>query len=136
MTTKITTTPPVPKVLVVDDFQLNRSILARQLEALGYASDQAENGEQAMLMWFSGNYALIITDCEMPVSDGFELARSIRAIEARIARRKRTPILASTAYSRGDTQEKCRAAGIDEVLPKPIALKELGRKVSEWVELA
>ena len=124
--------PAKLRVLVVDDFSLNRRILSKQLEVLGYRVDEAQDGIQALAMWYEGDYSVVITDCEMPICDGFDLARSIRAIEARITRRGRTPILGHTAYVVNATPAKCRVAGMDDVLPKPIDLKTLGHKLA-WL---
>lgn len=68
-------------VLVVDDHPIDRLVLMRQVAMLGYANESAEDGRQALELWKSGRFALVITDCNMPVMDAYRLARAIRAAE-------------------------------------------------------
>jgi signal transduction histidine kinase len=69
-------------VLVADDHPVNRLLVARQVAILGYAHVDAEDGHKALELWQSGGIGLVLTDCNMPVIDGYELARRIRAREA------------------------------------------------------
>ena len=83
-------------VLVVDDHPTNRAVMLRQVATLGYAAESAEDGVQALQMWQRGRYAIILTDCNMPEMDGYELARRIRTLEAKRGGH-RIPIIACTA---------------------------------------
>ena len=76
-------------VLLVDDHPVNRMLLLRQVRTLGYAAETADDGVQALEMWKSGRFGLVITDCHMPHMDGYELARSIRAAGIRSGARAR-----------------------------------------------
>jgi signal transduction histidine kinase/CheY-like chemotaxis protein len=119
-------------VLVVDDHPINRLVLIRQVTALGYASESAEDGVQALALWKTNRFGLVITDCNMPEMDGYELARAIRALELANAQ-KRTVIVACTANAlRGDA-ENCFAAGMDDYLAKPVELVQLRRKLDLWL---
>jgi DNA-binding NarL/FixJ family response regulator len=69
-------------VLVAEDHPVNRSVLQRQLAALGYAVELAEDGAVAFERWKSGRYAIVLTDCHMPNMDGYDLVRAIRAVAA------------------------------------------------------
>jgi CheY-like chemotaxis protein len=69
-------------ILFAEDNPTNRKLTLRQLEKLGYTAECAEDGAQAYAMWQAGHYSLLLTDCHMPVTDGYELARLIRAYEA------------------------------------------------------
>lgn len=80
-------------VLLVDDHPINRMLLMRQVRALGYAGQTADDGVQALEMWKSGRFGLVITDCHMPHMDGYDLTRSIRQLESD-AGRERMPIIA------------------------------------------
>ncbi|MGE5094364.1 MAG: ATP-binding protein [Betaproteobacteria bacterium] len=119
-------------ILVVDDHPLNRLVLLRQVNALGYAAESAENGLEAMERWSTGRFAAVITDCNMPGMSGYQLARDIRACEARNGH-ARTPIIACTANALGGESEKCFAAGMDDYIAKPVQIATLAQKLSRWV---
>jgi signal transduction histidine kinase/CheY-like chemotaxis protein len=121
-------------VLLVDDHPTNRLLLMRQVHALGYAAESAENGVEALEKWKSGRFAMVITDCNMPEMDGPELARSIRRLESANGG-KRTPIVACTANALGGEAELCFAAGMDDYLPKPVELTELLKKLDGWLPI-
>jgi len=119
-------------VLVADDHPINRLLIARQMQTLGLPVELAENGDQALSKWKDGDYAVILTDVHMPVMDGLELARAIRAIEAREGR-KHTPIIAWTAAAIGEELARARAAGMDDVLVKPTELAQLRQVLVRWL---
>ena len=121
-------------VLLVDDHPINRMVLLKQVNALGYAAEVAENGLDALDRWSCGGYGAVITDCNMPEMNGYELARHIRACEAR-AKHARTPIIACTANALGGEAENCLAAGMDDYLAKPVDLTLLARKLEQWLPL-
>ena len=121
-------------VLVVDDHPTNRALLSRQIKTLGYAADSAENGLEALEQWKSGRFGIVITDCNMPEMDGYELARRIRKLEAANGGR-RTPILACTANALGGEAEICFAAGMDDYMAKPVELKVLLKKLDQWLPI-
>ncbi|MGZ5067145.1 MAG: ATP-binding protein [Usitatibacter sp.] len=122
-------------VLLADDHPTNRLILLRQLQLLGYAAEAAPDGFYALDMWRSGRFGLLLTDCEMPEMDGYELTRHIRAAEL-LAGGARIPILACTAYAVQGQAEKCLAAGMDDYLAKPVDLRRLGEKLAHWLPLS
>ena len=121
-------------VLVVDDHPINRLVLLRQVNTLGYAAEAAQDGVEATERWSSGRFGLVITDCQMPEMDGYELARHIREVEARSSN-VRVPIIACTATPLGDEEEKCLAAGMDDYVAKPIQLSVLAAKLQRWLPL-
>jgi two-component system, NarL family, sensor histidine kinase EvgS len=121
-------------VLVVDDHPTNRNLLLRQVNLLGYAVEAAEDGAEALELWKSGRYGIVITDCNMPVMDGYALARHIRALEGANGRR-RTPIIACTANALAGETEACYAAGMDDYLMKPAELAQLMRKLDQWLPI-
>jgi signal transduction histidine kinase/HPt (histidine-containing phosphotransfer) domain-containing protein/ActR/RegA family two-component response regulator len=118
-------------VLVVDDHPINRMLIMRQVTVLGYAAEEAREGREALEAWMSGRFALVITDCNMPVMDGYELARSIRANEK--AGGKRTLIIACTANALKGEAENCFAAGMDDYIAKPVELAKLLAKLELWL---
>jgi len=123
--------PPQEPVLIVDDHPINREVIIRQLEQLGCRVEEASNGQEALNAFARGRYALVLTDCEMPVMDGLTLARAIRRMEDK-AGRDRIPIIALTANALGDQAARCLEAGMDDCLIKPIDTKRLGRSLLRW----
>ncbi len=118
-------------ILVAEDHPVNRHVLERQLELLGYAADVVEDGEKALAAWRSGRYALLLTDCQMPVLDGFALAREIRREEA--GGPHRIPIIAITAGVLTEDVQNCLNAGMDVCLSKPIHLASLQRELHRFL---
>ena len=123
--------PGAPHVLVADDHPINRLVLLRLVNALGYPAEEAVDGRDAFDKWVGGRFGLVVTDCHMPEMDGYELAREIRLREAQDGR-ERTPIIACTASAIGSEIENCLAAGMDDYLAKPIALAQLSRILDRW----
>ena len=121
-------------ILLVDDHPINRMLLVRQVQALGYAAESAEDGMQALEKWRSGRFGLVITDCQMPVMDGYEFSREVRRVEA-VEDRVRVPILACTANVLGGESAKCLEAGMDDCLVKPVELSQLLQKLQKWCPL-
>jgi CheY-like chemotaxis protein len=121
-------------VLLVDDHSINRTLLYRQIEVLGYAAESAENGVQALDKWKSGRFTVVITDCNMPEMDGYDLARTIRKLESANGG-KRTTIIACTANALGGEAETCLAAGMDDYISKPVELAALKKKLDQWLPI-
>jgi signal transduction histidine kinase/CheY-like chemotaxis protein/HPt (histidine-containing phosphotransfer) domain-containing protein len=121
--------------LLADDHPTNRSLIVRQINMLGYAAESAENGIAALEKWKSGRFGILITDCNMPEMNGYELTRRIRELEAASGKR-RIPIIACTANALGGEAEICFAAGMDDYLAKPVELTELAKKLDHWLPIA
>jgi signal transduction histidine kinase/ActR/RegA family two-component response regulator len=122
-------------VLLADDHSINRTLLLRQLNLLGYAAKTAENGRQALEQWHAGGFAAVITDCSMPEMDGYDLARHIRGIERSRGDKKRTPVIACTANALTGDAEACLEAGMDDFIPKPVGLDYLAKVMDRWLPL-
>ena len=121
-----------PLILVAEDNPTNRTVVQRQLSILGFAVEAAEDGAQALAMWRSGRYDLVLTDCHMPNMDGYQLARSIR--DAEQPGGVRTPIVALTANALAGEAERCLEAGMDDYLTKPVTLDAIGRTLGRWLD--
>jgi CheY-like chemotaxis protein len=119
-------------LLLVDDHPTNRLVLSKQVGRLGYAAEVAGNGLEALALWRSGRFAMVITDCDMPHMDGYELARQIRAAESAQAL-ERSVVLAYTGSTAPGEVEKCRAAGMDDHIAKPVDMKRLEEKLRQWL---
>ena len=120
------------RVLVVDDHPINREVLVRQLRALGVASDSAIDGLAGLQAWQRGTYDIVFADIHMPQMDGFEMTAEIRRIET-ANRRPHTPIVAVTANALAGEDERCRAAGMDGYLSKPVSLARLRATLQRWL---
>lgn len=114
------------RVLVVDDYPPGRRALQQQLESWGHQVMLAENGEQAMACWQQqrGSVDLMITDCTMPVLDGFMLTEMIRQQE-REDDLTALPIFGLTALSGFEVVTHCLEVGMNECLTKPLAPQAL-----------
>jgi len=108
------------RFLIVDDIEINREIVVALLEDTGLIIDCAENGKQALEMVSAEQekYDMVFMDLQMPVMDGFEATRLIRALPPR--RRGRLPIVAMTANVFKDDIESCLKSGMDDHIGKPL----------------
>ncbi|KAB0495808.1 transporter substrate-binding domain-containing protein [Pseudomonas vancouverensis] len=117
------------RILVVDDHPANRLLMARQLTYLGHQIAEAVDGAQGYEVWARGQFDVIITDCNMPVMSGYELAQKVRETEAE-RQMPTCTILGFTANAQPDAVERCLAAGMNDCLFKPIGLASLSNTLS------
>ncbi|QIB08911.1 transporter substrate-binding domain-containing protein [Pseudomonas fluorescens] len=122
---------PVPalSILVVDDYPANRLLLSQQLGYLGHRVQEAQNGVEGLQAWRGEHFDVVITDCNMPLMSGYELARAIRDEERE---RNLSPvlILGFTANAQPEERDRCVEAGMDDCLFKPIGLKALNARLA------
>jgi CheY-like chemotaxis protein/HPt (histidine-containing phosphotransfer) domain-containing protein len=118
------------RILLAEDNAVNQKVACRTLEKLGYRVDVAPDGQAAVKAWESGRYSLILMDCQMPIVDGYEATRQIRAKEEN---GKRIPIVALTAHAMKGADEDCAAAGMDDYLSKPIDRAQLEATLDRWL---
>lgn len=126
--------PPV-RLLVVEDNQINREVLGKQLEVLGLTAIMAKNGQDGLEKWNEGTFDVVLTDCHMPLMDGFEMTSAIRTIQYNDPSRK-SFIVAITANALKGEAERCLAAGMDDYLSKPVEIKSLERVIRKYATLA
>jgi CheY-like chemotaxis protein/HPt (histidine-containing phosphotransfer) domain-containing protein len=120
------------KALVVDDNPINCEVMLRQLKVLGIPADSAADGFAGFSTWRSGSYDIVFADVHMPLMDGFTMTGEIRGIETAESRR-RTPIVAVTADALAGEEERCKAAGMDDYLAKPVGLDSLRHVLKRWL---
>ena len=116
-------------ILVVEDTAINRVIVDTMLKQAGHTVTLTNDGAQALEAIHRERFDLVLMDMQMPVMDGLEATRRIRAGEENV---RDIPIVALTAAVLPDEIEKCMAAGMSDFLPKPIVLEALLRTIAKW----
>ena len=117
----------MPKILLVEDNEMNRDMLSRRLIRRGYEVVVAVDGEEGVARAESELPALILMDMSLPVLDGWEAARKLRATPATRA----IPIIALTAHAMAGDRERALGAGCDDFDTKPIELDRLLAKIEK-----
>ena len=116
---------PMPKILLVEDNEMNRDMLSRRLQKRGYVLVLAVDGRQALEMARSETPDLILMDLGLPEIDGWEVARRLRADDAT----GRIPIIALTSHAMAGDREKALEAGCNDYDTKPVDLPRLHQKI-------
>ena len=115
----------MPKILLVEDNEMNRDMLSRRLQRKGYCVVTAEDGEKGLLLARSETPDLILMDISLPVMSGWEVTRLLKANEAT----RHIPIIALTAHAWVTDREKAIEAGCDDYDTKPVEFGRLGEKI-------
>lgn len=115
-------------VLLVEDHEVNQKLAVTLLTRWGHHVEVAGNGQIALDILAKQSFDIILMDMMMPVMDGLEATRRIRALE----KERRTPIIAMTANAMESDRERCLAAGMDEYLSKPIKAQELQQMLQHF----
>jgi len=122
-----------PRLLAVDDNEINRGVIEHLVQSLGYDVDLVEGGREAVeRVTGGGKYAVVLMDCQMPEVDGYMATREIRAWQSR-TQAAHVPIVAVTAHALEGEEAKVLAAGMDDFLPKPVRLESLRQMVRKWL---
>jgi two-component system, cell cycle response regulator DivK len=116
---------PMPKILIVEDNEMNRDMLSRRLERRGYAVVTALDGERGLAAAQSENPDLILMDMSLPVMDGWEATRRLKSEAATSG----IPVIGLTAHAMTGDRDKAMAAGCDDYDTKPIELPRLLQKI-------
>tara|TARA_R110001592_G_scaffold320639_2_gene598735 strand:- start:54172 stop:55143 length:972 start_codon:yes stop_codon:yes gene_type:complete len=132
--------PPLPSfaakknhhLLIAEDNPINQRVIVHQLTLLGFSSEVANNGQEALDMWVKnrGKYSLLLSDCHMPNMDGYTLASSIRQQEKD---GEHFSIIALTADAMAGAKKTCLQAGMDDYMTKPLQIDTLSKKLAEWL---
>jgi len=134
------------RILLVDDVPMNRKVAQGMLKKIGLTHvDIASNGMEAVDCFardgvshtgVSGDqYALILMDIRMPVMDGYEATRRIRAIEQEKKSPTRTPIIALTAHAFAEDKQRSLKAGMDDLLIKPLTGRRVAKMMQRWLPM-
>ena len=115
----------MPKILLVEDNEMNRDMLSRRLERRGYTVIIAPDGEQGVQLAHTENPDIILMDMSLPVMDGWEATRSLKADEAT----RHIPIIALTAHALVTDRAKAFEVGCDDYDTKPIEFGRLSEKI-------
>jgi two-component system, cell cycle response regulator DivK len=116
----------MPKILLVEDNEMNRDMLSRRLIRKGYEVVMALDGQQAIEMAVSESPDVILMDMSLPVIDGWEATRRVKAED----RTRGIPVIALTAHAMAGDREKALEAGCDDYDTKPIDLPRLLEKIT------
>lgn len=119
------------KILVVDDFSTMRRIIRNPLRDLGFTnSEEADDGSTALPLLKTGKFDFLITDWNMPIMEGIDLVRAIRADDSL----RELPILMVTAEARREQIVAAAEAGINGYIVKPFTAQTLGQKIAKIFE--
>jgi CheY-like chemotaxis protein len=115
-------------ILVAEDNPTNQTLIMSQLEALGYTAELVENGQEALNKMVNTDYQLLLTDCNMPLLDGYKLAQTIREHGDH-----ELPIIALTADAFPEKKEECLKAGMTDHITKPVDLQTLKDTLEKYL---
>ena len=116
----------MPRILLVEDNEMNRDMLSRRLVRNGYEVFQAMDGQQGVNMALSERPDLILMDMSLPVIDGWEATRRLKANDAT----RRIPVIALTAHAMAGDREKAMEAGCEDYDTKPVEISRLLGKIA------
>ncbi len=120
------------RILLAEDNLTNQQVALGILKSLGHRADVAENGAEAVKALQKRSYDLVLMDIQMPLMDGLTAARLIRDPSSGVLDH-RIPIIAMTAYAMKGDQDKCMDAGMNDYVPKPVAIKRLAAALKRWL---
>ena len=121
------------RLLLVEDNPVNLAVGEKLLSVLGYACDIAVNGQIALEKMATGQYNLVLMDCQMPVLDGYSATREWRDRETLRKSPQRLPIVAMTANAMAGDRQRCLDAGMDDYLSKPVSREQLENCLQRWL---
>lgn len=121
--------PLTLNILIAEDNKVNQMVARKLVEKLGCHCDIANNGQECIDRLSQQHYDLILMDCMMPVKDGLEATREIRA-----SGNNEIPIIAFTANAMKSDQQDCLEAGMNDFIDKPVDLKRMSSLLDKWAK--
>jgi len=119
----------MPKILLVEDNEMNRDMLSRRLIRRGYEVVMAEDGAKGVELANSESPDLILMDLSLPIMDGWEATRTLKANDST----KAIPVIALTAHAMKSDEDKAKEAGCDDFDTKPVDLNRLIEKMDKYL---
>ncbi|MCC5643619.1 PAS domain S-box protein [Nostoc sp. CHAB 5824] len=132
---KLAADQPSYRVLVVDDRKENRDLIVQLLGSIGFEIQAANNGQEAIAIWQTWQPHLIWMDMRMPVMNGYDATKEIRAREKNTITNLRTVIIALTASAFEEQQASILAAGCDDLVRKPFREQVIFEKIAEYLQV-
>ena len=126
---------PKLDVLIAEDNETNQIYISYVMDELGLSYKIVPNGRAAVDYWRTDKPSIILMDISMPEMNGFEATQHIRADEAKFSL-ARTPIIAVTAHTLSGDEDRCRDAGMDDYLSKPVSIDIMREKIQDWSEIS
>ena len=120
----------MPRILLVEDNEMNRDMLSRRLSRKGYEVSIAIDGQQGLAMSLRGGFDLVLIDMSLPEMDGWEVARTLEASEAT----RGIPVIDLTAHAMAGDREKALEVGCDEYHTKPVQFPRLLAQIEALLE--
>ena len=121
-------------ILIVDHYRVGQRITLLQLNHFGLSAHVVTSCRQAMMALKKNHYALVLIGWGMPHCDGSGCIRFVRRLEGR--RNKRTTIVAVTAHARMGDRERCMAAGMNDLMSKPITMEDMQQMLRQHLKIA
>ena len=120
----------MPKILLVEDNEMNRDMLSRRLIRRGYEVVMAEDGAKGVELANSESPDIILMDLSLPIMDGWEATRTLKANDST----KAIPVIALTAHAMKSDEDKAKEAGCDDFDTKPVDLNRLIEKMDKYLK--
>jgi PAS domain S-box-containing protein len=121
--------PQPLQILLAEDTRVNQLVVQKSLAKRGHEVTLANNGREAIDLWSTGQFDLILMDVQMPLVDGLQATIAIRSIEEAEKRAWKTPIIAMTAHAMHGDQQRCLDSGMDDYISKPVDVQDMVAKI-------
>jgi len=129
---EISNTADVLRILLAEDNYINQEVAKEMITTLGHYCDAVSSGVAVLAQLKLNTYHIVLMDCQMPLMDGFEATRQIRAWESNSKAGTHIPVIALTAQAMQGDRELCLSAGMDDYMSKPLMMDGLSAMLQKW----